>query len=52
MTLLGGLALIEFTRLLLPSCFPDLANEKGHLLLGKCGWFAGVDTSTDVDQGV
>lgn len=38
MTLLGGLTLIEFPQLLLPSCPRDLANENWHLL-GECGRF-------------
>lgn len=55
MTLLGGLALIEFTQLLPPSCSRDLANEKWHLL-GECGWFLALvckelqTSSTDVDM--
>lgn len=38
MTLLGGLTLIEFAQLLLPSSSRDLANENWHLLR-ECGWF-------------
>lgn len=55
MTLLGGLALIEFTQLLPPSCSRDLANEKWHLL-GECGWFLALvckelqTSSIDVDM--
>lgn len=47
MTLLGGLTLIEFTQLLLPSCSRDLTNENWHLR-GECGWFLASSTNVDI----